>query len=142
MKKFHAIHLLRDILIVAALTAAAFASIEVFCQAGRHESRYVYVIVEEGIPFSEVAERVTEAGLVKSPGLFLALGRLLGIEHRAGAGRYRFERTSDMATVLRTLYDGVSYREHVRVPSGLVFPVSISRGTMSTTTPRKDSATC
>ena len=120
MNKFRLGHLLRDIAVVALLTAAAFMAIEVFCQAGRHESRYVYVIIEEGISFSEVAERVTEAGLVRRPGLFLALGRLLGIEYRAGAGRYRFERTSDMATVLRTLYDGVSYREHVRVPSGLV----------------------
>jgi UPF0755 protein len=120
VNRFRLGHLLRDIAVVALLTAVAFVAIEVFCQAGRHESRYVYVIIEEGIPFSEVAQRVTEAGLVRRPGLFLALGRLLGIEYRAGAGRYRFERTSDMAAVLRTLYDGVSYREHVRVPSGLV----------------------
>ena len=120
MKKFRPGHLLRDILIVGVVTAISFMGIEVFCQAGRHETRYVYVIIEEGIPFSEIAERVTEAGLVRRPNLFLALGRALGIEHRAGAGRYRFERTSDMATVLRTLYGGVSYREQVRVPSGLV----------------------
>jgi UPF0755 protein len=120
VKRFHFSHLLRDILILAVVTAISFAAIEIFCQAGRHESRYIYVIIDEGIPFSEVADRVTEAGLVRSPRVFIALGRALGIEHRAGAGRYRFKRTSDMATVLRSLYRGVSYRERVRVPSGLV----------------------
>lgn len=120
MKRFHFSYLLRDILILAVVTAISFAAIEIFCQADRHEDRYVYVIIDEGIPFSEVAGRVTEAGLVRSPRLFLAVGRALGIEHRAGAGRYRFERTSDMADVLGTLYRGVGYREHVRVPSGLI----------------------
>jgi len=120
VKKFQFSHLLRDILIVAFLTAISFLAIEVFCQAGWHESRYVYVIIDEGIPFSEITSRVTDAGLVRAPRLFVGLGRLFGIEYRAGAGRYRFERTSDMATVLRTLYDGVGYRERVRVPSGLI----------------------
>jgi UPF0755 protein len=120
VKKFHSIHLLIDILVMGVVTAMSFMAIEVFCQASRHEDRYVYVIIDEGVPFSEVTRRVTEAGLVRSPRVFLAVGRALGIEHRAGAGRYRFERTSDMATVLRTLYGGVSYREHVRVPSGLI----------------------
>jgi len=120
VKGFPSGGLWRDILLVAAATAVSFLAIEIFCQAGRHETRHVYVIIDEGIPFSEVARRVTDAGLVRSPRLFLAIGRVLGIEHRAGAGRYRFERTSDMAAVLRTLYRGVSYREHVRVPGGLV----------------------
>lgn len=120
MKKFHFIHLLRDVLIMAVVTVISLAGIEVFCQANRHENRYIYVIIDEGLPFSEVAGRVADAGLVRSQRLFLVIGRTLGIEYRAGAGRYRFERTSDMAAVLRTLYRGVSYREHVRVPSGLV----------------------
>jgi len=120
VKKFHFIHLLRDVLIMAVATAISLVAIEVFCQANRHERRYVYVIIDEGIPFSEVAGRVSDAGLVRSQRIFLLIGRLLGIEYRAGAGRYRFERTSDMATVLATLYRGVSYRERVRVPSGLV----------------------
>jgi len=120
VKRFQFSHLIRDFLIVAFVTAISFAAIEVFCQAGWHESRHVYVIIDEGIPFSEVTSRVTDAGLVRAPRLFMALGRLFGIEYRAGAGRYRFERTSDMATVLRTLYAGVGYRERVRVPSGLI----------------------
>ena len=120
MRSIRFSHLIRDVLVVAVLTAASFLAIEVFCQAGSHEARYTYVIIDEGIPFSEVTARVTEAGLVRAPRLFLALGRALGIEHRAGAGRYRFRSTSDMATVLRTLFRGVSYREHVRIPSGLV----------------------
>jgi UPF0755 protein len=111
---------IRDVLLVALATAISFLAIEVFCQAGWHETRYVYVIIEEGLPFSEITNRVVDAGLVKAPSVFLALGRLLGIEHRAGAGRYRFERSSDMASVLRTLYSGVSFREQVRVPAGLI----------------------
>lgn len=120
MKKFHLGHLLRDILVVAFLTATSFVAIEVFCQAGRHESRHIYVIIDAGIPFSEVTSRVTDAGLVRAPRLFMALGRLFGIEYRAGAGRYRFDRTSDMVSVLRTLHAGVGYRERVRIPSGLI----------------------
>jgi UPF0755 protein len=120
VKRIRFSHLIRDILVVAGLTAFSLLLIEVFCQAKAHESRYIYVIIDEGIPFSQVTDRVSDAGLIRAPGLFLALGRALGIEYRAGAGRYRFEATADMATVLRTLYRGVTYREHIRIPSGVV----------------------
>lgn len=120
MRRIRFSHIIIDVLVVAGLTAFSFLLIEVFCQARSHESRYIYVIVDEGIPFSEVTARVRDAGLIRAPRLFLALGRVLGIEYRAGAGRYRFEATADMATVLWTLYRGVTYREHIRIPSGLV----------------------
>lgn len=120
MRRIRYSRIIRDVIVVAVLAAISFLVIEVFCQADSHESRYIYVIIDEGIPFSEVTDRVRRAGLIRSPRLFLALGRWLGIEYRAGAGRYRFESTSDMATILATLYRGVSYREHVRVRSGLI----------------------
>jgi UPF0755 protein len=108
----------RDGLLIAGATLISMAAIAIFCQASFHEFPYVYVIVDRGISFSEIARRFQDQGMIKEKDVFLALGRLLRIEHRAKAGRYRLPATSSMIEILETLYRGATYREKVVVAPG------------------------
>ncbi len=105
-------------LAIAALTLVSIILITIFTPAQHHERQFVYVVVERGLSYSQIAERFSDAGLIKSERLFLILGRIFGIEHRAKAGRYRFASTSNMADILRTLYKGATYRERVLIRPG------------------------
>jgi UPF0755 protein len=109
---------LPDILVIAAVSVICLAVISVFTPAGFHDRAFIYVIIEPGIPFSQIADRFTDAGLVENRLAFLVLGRVFRIEHRAKAGRYRFASNADMAEILKTLYRGATYREHVLIRPG------------------------
>jgi UPF0755 protein len=110
--------LLRYGLLLAGITLVSMLAVEIFSQAAYHQEAHVYVIVDRGMPFSEIGRRLESKGLIGNRTVFLVLGRLFDIEHRAKAGRYRFERTASMWDVLRTLYRGATYREHVLVRAG------------------------
>jgi UPF0755 protein len=110
--------LLRDSCIVAGTTLVCLLTVGIFCQARYHEASHVYLIIEKGMSFSEIAGRLDEVGLLKDRLLFLLTGRLFGIEHRAKSGRYRFESTSGMVSILGTLYSGATYRERVTIKPG------------------------
>jgi UPF0755 protein len=109
---------LPDGLVIVGLTLICLAVVTVFSQADFHDEAFIYVIIEPGLAFSEIAGRFEDIGLVKDELAFLVLGRAFGIEHRAKAGRYRFRPTADMAEILKTLYRGATYREHVLVRPG------------------------
>lgn len=110
--------LLRDAVIVLALTLVGFVAIEAYCQAAWRQEKYVHVIVDKGMSFSQIAARFQESGLVKNGLVFKVLGRAFHIERRAKAGRYRFIPTASMASILRSLYKGATYREQILVPPG------------------------
>jgi UPF0755 protein len=105
-------------LLIIVLTLACLILIAVFSPAKRHDREFVYVVVDRGLSYSQIAERFVEAGLVREERLFLILGRLFGIENRAKAGRYRFASTSNMVDILKTLYKGATYRERILVRPG------------------------
>jgi UPF0755 protein len=105
-------------LLIIALTLVCLFLITVFSPARRHDKEFIYVVVDRGLSYSRIAERFTAAGLIREERLFLILGRVFGIEHRAKAGRYRFASTSNMVDILRTLYKGATYRERVLVRPG------------------------
>ncbi len=107
-----------DGLVIVGLTLICLAVVMVFSQADFHDKAFLYVTIEPGLTFSEIAGRFEDIGLVKDELAFLVLGRVLRIEHRAKAGRYRFRATADMAEILRTLYRGATYREHVLIRPG------------------------
>ncbi len=107
-----------DGLVIVGLTVICLAVVTVFSPAGFHDKTFLYVIIEPGLTFSEIAGRFGDIGLVKNEPVFLVIGRAFGIEHKAKAGRYRFRSTADMAEVLKTLYRGATYREHVIVRPG------------------------
>ncbi len=110
--------LLRDGLRTVAVTLACLLLIGIIGQASYHRSRHVYFVIDKGMSFSEIARRVSTSGLVKDEVLFLLIGKAFRIERRAKAGRYRLEATSNMVTVLKTLYKGATYRERVTIPPG------------------------
>ena len=109
---------LRDGLLIAALTLVCLILIAVFSPARHHDREFIYVVVDRGLSYSQIAERFTAAGMIRDERLFLVLGRVFGIEHRAKAGRYRFASTSNMGDILKTLYKGATYRERVLVRPG------------------------
>ncbi len=110
--------LLRDLGFILVLTLVAFIVIETLCQAGYFESDYVFVVVEPGMSFEQIAERLASNSIIANRVLFMALSRLLGIEKKARAGRYRFGRTSDMIDILRALYRGATFRERILIRPG------------------------
>jgi UPF0755 protein len=105
-------------MVTTAVTLACLLIIGILCQASFHPTRHVYVVIDKGISYAEIARRFSHSGLVKDEVVFLVLGRVFGIEHRAKAGRYRLSNTSNMVTILRTLYEGATYRERVMVLPG------------------------
>jgi len=109
---------LRDGLLIVALTLVCLILIAVFSPARHHDREFIYVVVDRGLSYSQIAERFTAAGMIREERLFLVLGRVFGIEHRAKAGRYRFASTSNMVDILKTLYKGATYRERVLVRPG------------------------
>jgi UPF0755 protein len=110
--------LLRDGLAAGAVTLACLLLIGIFCQASYHDDQYVYFVIERGMSYADIARRVSLTGLVKDEVVFLLLGRVFGIEHRAKAGRYRLSSTSSMVTILETLYRGATYRERITIRPG------------------------
>ncbi len=111
-------HLLKDSIIVLALSLLCMLLIEIVCQARYFPSDYVFVVVEPGMSFNEIAERFSSHGLVSNKPLFMLLSKILGIEKKARSGRYRFEATSDMIDILRALYHGATFREKIVILPG------------------------
>lgn len=112
------VRLVRDGLLVGLATVLALVAIETFCQASVSTDKYIHVVVDRGMTFSQIAGRFEESGLVRNHLVFKVLGRIFGIEHRAKAGRYRFRPTSSLANVLKALYRGATFREQIIVPPG------------------------
>lgn len=110
--------LVRDCLILAFLTGLAIVLVETFGQTSVRTEKYVHVVVDRGMSFTQIAERFEESGLVRNQLVFKVLGRVFRIERRAKAGRYRFPPTATMASILRALYRGATYREQITVPPG------------------------
>jgi UPF0755 protein len=113
-----AVSLVRDLLLLALAALVAFAAIEIFCQASVQSDMYVHVVVDKGMTFSQIAGRFQESGLIRDDFVFKVLGRIFGIEHRAKAGRYRFQPSASMITILRALYKGATFREQVVIAPG------------------------
>jgi UPF0755 protein len=110
------------LLVIVGLTAICLAAVTVFTPAGYHDKAFIYVVIEPGVSFSQIAGRFADVGLVDNRSIFLVLGRILGIERRAKAGRYRFSSTADMAGILHALYHGATYRERVLIRPGKAIP--------------------
>lgn len=110
--------LVRDAIIVIFLTILGLVAIEAFCPAAWRQEKFIHVVVDKGMSFSQIAARFQDSGLVKNDLVFKVLGRAFRIERRAKAGRYRFEPTASMADILRSLYRGATYREQILIPPG------------------------
>ncbi|MFZ1947945.1 MAG: endolytic transglycosylase MltG [bacterium] len=109
---------LRDGLILTVSTALVFVLVEIFCQPSVSPDKYVHVVVDRGMTFSQIAARFEQSGLVRNGLVFKALGRALRLDRRAKAGRYRFQPTASMASLLRALYRGATFRDQIVIPPG------------------------
>ena len=110
--------LVRDAVLVTFCAAVGIVAIETFCQAAWRQEKFVHVVVDKGMSFSQIASRFEESGLIKNDLVFKVLGRVFRIERHAKAGRYRFGPTASMADILRLLYRGATYREQILIPPG------------------------
>jgi UPF0755 protein len=110
------------LLVLLGVTAICLLAATVFTPAGYRDKGFAYVVIEPGASFSEIEGRFADAGLIDNRVLFLVLGRIFGIEHRAKAGRYRFPPQADMAGILHALFRGATYRERVLIRPGKAIP--------------------
>jgi UPF0755 protein len=76
------------------------------------------VVVREGDRLADVAERLRNAGVVRSTVVFRAWARLTGRDRTLQPGRYRFTEPLDVSGVLQVLAAGVPTQE-ITVPEGL-----------------------
>ena len=112
--------LVRDVILVGPRTILCLVAIETFCQASVSPEKFVHVVVDKGMTFSQIAARFRG----ERPGeehdlVFKVLGRAFRIERRAKAGRYRFEPDGQHGrTSCRALYRGATYREQILIPPG------------------------
>lgn len=106
------------ILVVIVITGMTLVLMEILCQPSYFQFPDVYVVIDRGMSFREIAERLQSQGLVRNKYVFMMLSRLLGIEKKAKAGRYRFKSTTDMLEILARLYRGETYRQIVTIPPG------------------------
>lgn len=110
--------LVRDGLVLFVAVAFVIVLVETFCQSSVRSDKYVHVVVDKGMTFSQITQRFEESGLVRNGLIFKVLGRAFRIEHRAKAGRYRFVPTASMASILRALYRGATFREQIVIAPG------------------------
>jgi UPF0755 protein len=110
--------LMRDGILIGLLTVASLVAVETFCQASWRQEKYIHVIVDRGMSFSQIAQRFHESGLIRNDLVFKVIGRAFRIERRAKAGRYRFEPSVSMVDILKALYRGETYREQILIPPG------------------------
>ncbi|MGQ9604539.1 MAG: endolytic transglycosylase MltG [bacterium] len=113
-QKRFAIH----VLVIVLVTFISLVLMEILCQPSYFSTPYVYVVIERGMSFRQIAERLQAQGLVKNKYIFMMLSRILGIEMKAKAGRYRFKSITDMLEILATLYRGETYRQIITIPPG------------------------
>jgi UPF0755 protein len=107
------------IVFVTVLTIACLVAIETLSPARpQRPEKFVHVVVDKGMTFSQIASRFRESGLIRHDVVFKVLGRAFHIERRAKAGRYRFAPSANMVDILRALYRGETYREQILIPPG------------------------
>ncbi len=78
----------------------------------------VEVIIPKRAPAKAVAERLHSKGIIRSPELFALKMRILGLDKRVKAGRYRFTIPMSEHEVLRVLTEGRAITLRVTIPEG------------------------
>lgn len=83
------------------------------------EGTVVQVEVKGGEPFSHVAYKLNDDGVISSRTLFTLWARLWGLDRKLGSGRYRFELPVSAREVLNRLVLGRLAFHRVTIPEGL-----------------------
>jgi UPF0755 protein len=91
------------------------------------EEEPVTVVVEKGDTLSDVADRLEEAGVIRSSTLFKLETRLEGGDTEIKAGEYRFTPGEDRDEILQTLSSGDSVSAFtITIPEGLTLEQTAS----------------
>ncbi|MGN7160391.1 endolytic transglycosylase MltG [Sphingomonas sp. SAFR-052] len=96
---------------------ALFLVIQSWGGAGPAE-RTLTVTVPQGASLAAAAEKLEEAGAIRSAGRFRLLARFLGSDEPIRAGEYRIPKGLSQADVLELLQGGKTLQRFVMVPEG------------------------
>ena len=77
------------------------------------------IIIPKGSGLSEIANLLTNNGVIESKYPFILGAKLLGLSGRLKAGEYEFSKIVKPAAVLETLTDGRTLVRHITIPEGL-----------------------
>ncbi len=77
------------------------------------------VVLDRGLGVRAIAGRLKEAKVISSPGQFLFLSKLLGVEDQLQAGKYSFAPGTRPLDVLNRLTRGQATAQMVTIPEGL-----------------------
>lgn len=80
--------------------------------------RMLTVTVPQGASLASAAEKLEEAGAIRSAGRFRLLARFLGSDEPIRAGEYRIPKGLSQADVLKLLQGGKTLQRFVMVPEG------------------------
>lgn len=80
--------------------------------------RTLTVTVPQGASLASAAEKLEEAGAIRSAGRFRLLARFLGSDEPIRAGEYRIPKGLSQADVLKLLQGGKTLQRFVMVPEG------------------------
>ncbi len=94
-----------------------YASLQIFMETKPPSA--VEVIIPGGASASEIAERLYQGKVIRSPNLFRLLARLSGVSARMQSGHYRFEEPADMWTVMKRIHEGDVILYQLTIPEGL-----------------------
>ncbi|MEO0072888.1 MAG: endolytic transglycosylase MltG [candidate division WOR-3 bacterium] len=67
---------------------------------------------------SSVARKLTDAGVISNPNVFIIWSRILGYDKKIKPGRYRFSSNERILRVLKALSAGGEHRVFVTIPEG------------------------
>jgi UPF0755 protein len=84
---------------------------------GPHD-KLTSVILDRGAGLSQIADELSDAGVIRSRALFMTAARLSGAAAQLKAGEYEFPRGASMARILDDIRAGRVVRHLVTVPEG------------------------
>ncbi|KQM40956.1 endolytic transglycosylase MltG [Sphingomonas sp. Leaf10] len=113
MRRIGCLGLIVGLLAIGAL----FFVIQSWGGAGPAE-RTLTVTVPQGTSLAAAAEKLEEAGAIRSAGRFRLLARFLGSDEPIRAGEYRIPKGLSQADVLKLLQGGKTLQRFVMVPEG------------------------
>lgn len=113
MRRIGCVGLIVGLLAIGAL----FLVIQSWGGAGPAE-RTLTVTVPQGASLAAAAEKLEEAGAIRSAGRFRLLARFLGSDEPIRAGEYRIPKRLSQADVLKLLQGGKTLQRFVMVPEG------------------------
>jgi UPF0755 protein len=105
------------LLAAAAAVGAAAAYTLLFAPAGSGTTP-VAVRIAAGSDLRQIARTLGEAGAVSSPGAFVLVARLAGLERRLRPGDYRIAPGQSLPALVRSLGEGRGRSATVTIPEG------------------------